>query len=144
MRTTINLKKEKIMIKTIKNSKFDLDLQYGQLREQQVHDMFHNKKIEIKTERDWWKKTGNIAIEYECNGKPSGINATKSDYWIHILAKGKKNHCMLVFEVARLKKIVKKHKDTHTRMVGDRNASKCVILPIKKLFDKETIDVETN
>ena len=32
----------------VKNSKFDLDLQYGQLREQQVHDMFHNKKIEIK------------------------------------------------------------------------------------------------
>ena len=35
-------------------------------------------------------------------------------------------------------------KKDFTRMVGDRNASKCVILPIKKLFDKETIDVETN
>ena len=31
----------------MKNSKFDLDLKYGQLREQQVHDMFHNKKIWI-------------------------------------------------------------------------------------------------
>ena len=144
MRTTINLKKEKRMIKTKANKKFDIDLKYGQVREKQVSNIFANKKIEIKTERDWWFKTGNIALEYECNGKPSGINATTSDYWIHILAKGKKNHCMLVFEVSRLKKIVKKYKDTHTRMVGDRNASKCVILPIKKLFDKETIDVETN
>ena len=139
MRTIINLKKEKIMIKTKANKKFDIDLKYGQVREEQVSHIFANKKIEIKTERDWWEKTGNIALEYECNGKPSGINATTSDYWIHILAKGNKNHCMLVFEVSRLKKIVEQYKGTHTRMVGDRNASKCVLLPIKKLFDKEII-----
>ena len=123
----------------VANKKFDIDLKYGQLREKKVHDIFSNKKIEVKTERDWWFKTGNIALEYECNGKPSGINATTSDYWIHILAKGNKNHCMLVFEVSRLKKIVEQYKGTHTRMVGDRNASKCVLLPIKKLFDKEII-----
>jgi hypothetical protein len=127
------------MIKTKANKKFDIDLKYGQVREEQVKNIFADKKIEVKTERDWWAKTGNIALEYECNGKPSGINATTSDYWIHILAKGKKNHCMLVFEVSRLKKIVKEYKDTHTRMVGDGGRSKCVILPIKKLFDKETV-----
>ena len=120
------------------NKKFDIDLKYGQLREKKVHDIFSNKKIEVKTERDWWFKTGNIALEYECNGKPSGINATESDYWIQILAKGNKNHCMRVFEVKELKKIVKKYKEQYTRMVGDRNASKCVILPIRKLFDVET------
>ena len=121
------------------NKKFDIDLKYGQVREKQVSNIFANKKIEVKTERDWWEKTGNIALEYECNGKPSGISSTQSDYWIHILAKGNKNHCMLVFEVPRLKKIINKYKDTHTRMVGDGGRSKCVILPIKKLFDKEII-----
>lgn len=132
------------MIKTKANKKFDIDLKYGQVREEQVKNIFAGKKIEVKTERDWWAKTGNIALEYECNGKPSGITATKSNYLIHILATGNKNHCMLVFEVAKLKKIVKKYKKDFTRMVGDRNASKCVILPIKKLFEKDTIDVETN
>ena len=117
------------------NKKFDIDLKYGQLREKQVHDIFSNKKIEVKTERDWWYKTGNIALEYECNGKPSGINATESDYWIQILAKGNKNHCMLVFEVKELKKIVKKYKEQYTRMGGDGHRSKCVILPIRKLFE---------
>tara|TARA_R100001244_G_scaffold7160_1_gene9336 strand:+ start:226 stop:594 length:369 start_codon:yes stop_codon:yes gene_type:complete len=117
------------------NKKFDIDLKYGQLREKQVHDIFSNKKIEVKTERDWWYKTGNIALEYECNGNPSGINATESDYWIQVLAKGNKNHCMLVFEVSELKKIIKKYKGQYTRMVGDGNRSKCVILPIKKLFE---------
>ena len=120
------------------NKKFDLDLKYGQIREKQVYDIFATKKIEVKTERDWWHKTGNIALEYECHGKPSGINATKSDYWIQILAKGNKNHCMLVFEVKELKKIVEKYKEQYTRMVGEGNRSKCVILPIRKLFDVDT------
>ena len=132
------------MIKTKANKKFDIDLKYGQVREEQVKNIFAGKKIEVKTERDWWAKTGNVALEYECNGKPSGITATKSDYWIHILATGKKNHCMLVFEVSKLKKIINKYKKDYTRMVGDRNASKWVILPIKKLFDKEIIDVAAN
>ena len=35
--------------------------------------------MEVKTERDWWYKTNNIAIEVECYGKPSGIMATEAD-----------------------------------------------------------------
>ena len=125
----------------MKNSKFDLDLQYVQLREQQVHDMFHNKKIEVKTERDWWRKTGNIAVEYECNGKASGIDKTESDFWIHILSTGTDNYCKLVFEVPRLRRLVEKYKSTHSRMVGDRNASKCVLIPLNELFEKENVAV---
>ena len=53
--------------------KFDLDLQYGKVREQRVADMLQDKKIEVKSERDMWVRTGNIAIEYESYGKPSGI-----------------------------------------------------------------------
>ena len=125
----------------VKNTKFDLDLQYGQLREQQVHDMFHNKKIEVKTERDWWKKTGNIAIEYECNGKPSGIDKTESDFWIHILSNGTGNYCKLIFEVPKFKRIVEKYKDTHSKMIGDRGASHCVLIPLEELFMKENIEL---
>ena len=73
--------------------------------------LMDNKKIEIKTERDWWKKTGNIAIEYECNGKPSGIDKTESDFWIQILSLGVDNYCKLIFEVPRLKRIVEKGRD---------------------------------
>ena len=128
-------------MKTKANKKFDIDLKYGQIREEMLSSMFKDKKIEIKTERDWLFKTGNIALEYECNGKPSGINATTSDYWIQILAKGDVNHCMLIFEVDKLKKIVGEYKQKYTRMVGDRNASKCVILPISELFTKQAINL---
>ena len=56
--------------------KFDIDLEYGKVREQMVADMLQDKKIEVKSERGMWMRTGNIAIEYECYGKPSGIAAT--------------------------------------------------------------------
>ena len=48
----------------------------------------------------------------------------------------KKEHCMLIFRVVRLKKIVKKYKATHTKNIGDYNASKCVVIPIKELFNE--------
>jgi hypothetical protein len=53
--------------------KFDLDLEYGQVREDKIAEMLQDKKIEVKSERDIWQTTGNIAIEYESWGKPSGI-----------------------------------------------------------------------
>ena len=62
--------------KTEDRKKFDIDLEYGKIRETQVLDMFENAKIEVKSERDIWQKSGNIAIEYECYGKPSGIKAS--------------------------------------------------------------------
>ena len=59
--------------------KFDIDLEYGEIREDKIKDMLTNKKVEVKSERDMWMKTGNIAIEYECWNKPPGIKATESD-----------------------------------------------------------------
>ena len=45
--------------------KFDLDLEYGQVREKLVADMLKDKKIEVKSERGMCQRTRNIAIEYE-------------------------------------------------------------------------------
>ena len=71
-------------------SKFDIDLKYGQVREKRVADLLGKEQVEIKTERSWWRKTGNIAIEYEYRGKPSGIDKTSSKWWFHILELDKK------------------------------------------------------
>ena len=67
--------------------KFDLDLKFGHLGEDFVRDMQNgNTMIEVKTERDIWKNTGNIAIEIRCNSVPSGISTTGSAVWIHLLS----------------------------------------------------------
>ncbi len=119
--------------------KFDLDLEYGKVREQQVADMLQDKKIEVKSERDVWQKTGNIAIEYECYGKPSGINATESDYWFHNLCIGDETFATLVFDTASLKRIIANLDEKRSVSGGDNNASRMYLLNLQKLFSSDVI-----
>ena len=35
------------------NNKFDIDLKYGQIFENKLSDIFKNKKVEVKTERNY-------------------------------------------------------------------------------------------
>ena len=119
--------------------KFDLDLKYGQIREDKIADMFNNKKIEVKSERGMWMKTGNICIEYESYGKPSGINATEADYWFHNLCIGDDVFCTLVFNVDNLKKLIDKLDYKRSVAGGDNNASKMYLLNIQKLFSSDVI-----
>ncbi len=129
--------------------KFDLDLQYGEIREDKVRDMLENKKIEVKSERGMWMKTGNICVEYESYGKPSGIKATESDYWFHNLCVGDVEFCTLVFDTNMLKKIVNDLDTFKTVAGGDNNASRMFLVNLQKLFSsdvikafKETLDNE--
>ncbi len=119
--------------------KFDLDLQYGKVREQLVADMLQDKKIEVKSERGMWQKTGNIAIEYQSYGKPSGIAATESDYWFHNLCVGNDTFCTLVFDTKSLKKIIKNLDSKKSVSGGDNNASRMYLLNLQKLFSSDVI-----
>jgi len=119
--------------------KFDLDLSYGKVREQQVADMLQEKKIEVKSERGMWMKTGNIAIEYESYGKPSGINATEADYWFHNLCVGEGTFATLVFDVPSLRRIIDKLDYKRSVSGGDNNASRMYLLNLQKLFSTDVI-----
>jgi len=119
--------------------KFDIDLEYGTIRENKVAEMLTNKKVEVKSERGMWMKTGNIAIEYECWNKPSGINATESDYWFHNLCVGENEYCTLVFKTDVLRKIVDKLDYFKTVSGGDNKASKMFLVNLQKLFSSDVI-----
>lgn len=119
--------------------KFDLDLTYGEIREEKIAAMLTNKKVEVKSERDIWQNTGNICIEYECWNKPSGIRATESDYWFHNLCIGDEEYCTLVFKTDTLKKIVDKLDTFKTVSGGDGNASRMYLVNLQKLFSTDVI-----
>ena len=130
---------EKLEPNKADRKKFDIDLQYGKVREQRVADMLQDKKIEVKSERDVWQKTGNIAIEYQSYGKPSGIEATESDYWFHNLCIGEDTYCTLVFETKSLKKIIDNLDYKRSVSGGDNYASKMYLLNLQKLFSSDVI-----
>ena len=117
---------------------FDLDLKFGKMGEEFVAEVFEgNSKVEVKTERDIWKTTGNIAIEIRCNGKPSGLSTTESTVWVHLLAHNGVIEGGFLFKVDQLKEKIKNlHKEGNLKMVmgGDDNLSQMALLPIKELF----------
>jgi len=119
--------------------KFDIDLEYGKVREKLVADMLQDKRIEVKSERDVWQRTGNIAIEYECYGKPSGINATESDYWFHNLCIGEDIFATIVFDTKSLKRIIDNLDSKKSVSGGDNNASRMYLLNLQKLFSSDVI-----
>ncbi len=125
--------------KTEDRKKFDIDLEYGKVREKMVADMLQDKKIEVKSERDVWQKTGNIAIEYECYGKPSGISATESDYWFHNLCIGDETFATIVFDTNSLKRIIANLDKKRSVSGGDNNASRMYLLNLQKLFSSDVI-----
>lgn len=124
--------------------KFDLDLAYGKVREQRIADMLTDKKIEVKSERDMWVRTGNICIEFESYGKPSGIAVTEADYWFHNLCIGSETFATLVFDVPSLKRIIDNLDYKKTVSGGDHNASRLYLLNIQKLFSSDVIKAYKN
>jgi|TARA_R110000787_G_scaffold229583_1_gene337133 hypothetical protein len=119
--------------------KFDIDLAYGTVREEKIAEMLTNKKIEVKSEKDMWQKTGNICIEYESWGKPSGIKATEADYWFHNLCVGNNEFCTLVFKTDVLRTIVDKLDTFKTVSGGDHKASRMFLVNLQKLFSSDVI-----
>ena len=93
-------------------------------------------EIEVKTERDMWKTTGNIAIEIRCNGKLSGLSVTEAETWIHLLSYNNKIEGGFIFNTGYLKdRIGELHKNKEVKVImgGDNKLSQMVLVPIEKL-----------
>ena len=113
------------------------DMLFGKIGENFTKDLFEgNTKMEIKTERDIWKRTGNIVIELKSRGKYSGLSTTEAEWWAHILSYKGKIESVILIPVKdlkeRVKLLVKQEKATLT-LGGDDNTSEIVLIPIKEI-----------
>ena len=123
------------------DNKFDLDLQFGQGIESRLQKILASKGlVEIKTERDVWKRTKNFVIEIECRGKPSGLMTTQADWWIHAFYDSSQDEIefAFLFQVNKLKKYI--HSKEHlVSYGGDDNQSKLIIIPIQDVHEILTL-----
>ena len=116
------------------NNDFRYDLEIGRIAEKKIADILENKKIEIKYDL-LASKTGNIAIEYECRNKLSGISITESDYYCYIIANTQCQDIYIMIETNKLKELCRKYYLMNKiKKLGDNNLSKAVIIPLKDLF----------
>lgn len=116
-------------------SDFDIDLSFGEIYEKKLKDILAGK-IEVKTERDIWKTTGNLCIELEYKGEPSGINTTKADYWCQVFTDNDEICFILMFPVSVLKTIIYNCKEKKLEYGGDNKESLICLLPLSNLFDR--------
>jgi hypothetical protein len=120
------------------DSNFDIDLDFGKIGEDEVLSIFEGDgSIEVKTERDTWKRTGNIAIELSYRGNPSGLTTTDARTWIHLLSYNGHIEGGFILNVKTFRKRIKKLlKSNKARKVygGDYDLSELVLVPIKYIF----------
>ena len=115
------------------NNDFRYDLEIGKEGERIVDSLFKDKLVEVKRD-SWVSISGNIAIEYESRGKPSGIATTEADYWIIIFSGGYQDKVMYVFETELLKEVSRRYfKKGSIKAMGDNNTSMSVLIPIKEI-----------
>ena len=111
------------------NSDFRYDLKEGKLKgETKFHEMLSNSKIEVKFDR-MTRKTGNVYIEFESRGKPSGIRTTQADYWVYYI---QDEECFVISTKRLIYKIVK----LNPRRVrgGDNNTSVGFLIKLTDLI----------
>ena len=117
------------------NSDFTHDLKAGVEGEKIIAGMLKGDMVEVKSEFDIWKITGNTFVEVYCRGKRSGIAATHAKWWtVNLILKGELIVALTV-ETKRLKEMIKKNKYKRT-VGGDNNLSKGFLVPIRDLIQE--------
>ena len=115
---------------------FDIDLDFGKMHEDNLRKILEStgSRIEVKTERDIWKSTGNMAMEIEYKGRSSGIKITKADWWAHIFCFEDEVQMIFLLPVKKVKSILNNIFMNDKAVFingGDNNNSKIMLVKIK-------------
>lgn len=118
---------------------FDIDLDFGQIWERRICNIFENNgSLEVKADRHWWR-SGNLAFEYKCNGKPSGFAASKATWWVSVLTSKEdpqNTEMILIFKTEqlreKLRKLVKENR-AELKVGGDGNRAELVVVSVDEL-----------
>ena len=119
------------MIHTKAKPDFDKDLKFGEKYENELQKAVEGK-VECKTDRIC-QKTGNVFIEIESRGNPSGIKTTKSKYYaICLWLEQRELQTWVLIPTKILKKLMKSFP---IKNGGDNWTSRGHIIPKEKLLD---------
>ena len=128
------------MPQTEPKSNFDVDLDFGQIWERRVCNIFEGKgSLEIKADKAW-HRTGNLAFEFKCNGKKSGIAASEATWWVSVLTNKDDSHntdLILIWKTEQLRDLLRqlvKDGKAVLRVGGDGSRAEMVIASVDDLI----------
>tara|TARA_R100001460_G_scaffold45184_1_gene82255 strand:- start:229 stop:648 length:420 start_codon:yes stop_codon:yes gene_type:complete len=112
------------------DNKFDIDLSKAQIREKELRDILGKAKVEVKTD-SIWKGSKNLAVEFRCRGKPSGISVSQAEYYAFILDANTYTEGIIIIPIEKLLYLARKfYRLGKVKNGGDDNASEMVLIPI--------------
>lgn len=98
-----------------------------------------NTTLECKTDLKS-KETGNIAIEFQDRGKPSGIQATKATHWVYRLWSNQHDDWIFVFsKVENWRKICDNRKWVRG---GDGFLARMYLIPVKEIINHKSFTIK--
>ena len=99
-------------------------LEFEDTNKYDILALIKGKKFTFEVKEDFiGAMTGNVGMEYECRGKPSGIQVSKADFYVYKLHIGDNQVLFVLHETGKLKeKIANK---TYFRIVngGDKGSN---------------------
>lgn len=106
---------------------FDLDLRDGESAENRLLDIIQsgNGLVEVKSDKQA-QRTGNIFVELEYRGQPSGLTSTEAEWWAYEVDED----VFVLMKTERLRKLARVRRKLPG---GDHDMSTGVLLPLTKL-----------
>ena len=117
------------------------------------YDILLKNGLTIEVKNDFKSETGNVALEYFCRNKPSGISVSQADYYIYLYPKLQE---VWKIKTEKLKQMIEDfkngcHVENWTTELyfmrvsgGDDNLSKMYLVrqfDIRHLFDIKKMDI---
>lgn len=115
---------------------FDIDLRFGQSRELSFAEVLMIRGghlLELKSDQKC-ASTGNVFVEYEQQGKPSGVRTTESHWWTTEVA----NNVFVTMPTETLLNLARLY--WHTRRPGGDNNNWGVLVPVTDLVKPNKSD----
>lgn len=119
------------MSEGLSNAGFEFDLRVGQASENALAAILsEGATIEVKSDK-MTRRTGNVFVEYESRGKPSGIATTQAQWW----AIEVDDNVFVIMPVDRLRKLFYAAQSERGYVKGgDYNTSKGVLVRASDLL----------
>ena len=118
------------------NYDFILDLREGTAAERLAKEILSGEHGTVEVKREWYvSSSGNVAIEYKCRGRPSGIATSTATWWAFVLDGAKYGHEVVVLiKRTRLREMAREfYKKGYLKPGGDDGASRMVLIPVEEL-----------
>lgn len=115
----------------------DWDIPEGEIGEDIIRDLFSGRPGAVEVKRDTIvSDSGNIAVEFECRGRPSGIRLTKARWWAFLLSgKSYQDNIAILVLTERLRLMCEwLIEKGHWKPGGDDKQSKMVLLHLNRLL----------